>query len=352
MLFLYLRLSPGRDHAVASWATIALSAVWAVVALILIAVPCNPSHFWPQGSERCSDIVCRLDVNTIQSLIAAVYKMASHWRLGHHHRSFHLLHLSLSGSGSEHENEIQGHGCNSILVKITVRAAPLPPFEQPSSLAILICISVIAASAVRLYYLRAMLSSPNRNLDATYYVVCTQWHLGYAIMSSTITGLGPFLRPFSKSFSTSYRRSSLSHNPSFPSSSLNDGSSGSKFQRVESFQMDALHARKTSILSLNGREKSVVSSGYLNIGGRSSIPNILDPAIPSSPNRLNLRPDNVLRRDTAVEGGVDVDEDDALSSVSNESRKMIITKRTELKVETDRASAISAREWREGSAAV
>lgn len=59
---------------------------------------------------------------------------------------------------------------------------------------------VIAASAIRLCYLRRTISSPNPSLDGASSAVATQWQLGYAITSSTISSLGPFLHLLSNSF--------------------------------------------------------------------------------------------------------------------------------------------------------
>ncbi|KAI4950827.1 hypothetical protein J4E86_007334 [Alternaria arbusti] len=56
---------------------------------------------------------------------------------------------------------------------------------------------VIAIAGIRLYYLDLRLSGSNFTFD---YVIATQWQMGYAIMSSTITGMGPFLKPFDKEY--------------------------------------------------------------------------------------------------------------------------------------------------------
>lgn len=45
-----------------------------------------------------------------------------------------------------------------------------------------------------------MLVSSDATLHAANYLICTQWQLGYSLMSSTLMGLGPFLRPFSDKF--------------------------------------------------------------------------------------------------------------------------------------------------------
>ncbi|KAI4955855.1 hypothetical protein J4E91_000062 [Alternaria rosae] len=56
---------------------------------------------------------------------------------------------------------------------------------------------VIAIAGIRLYYLDLRLRGSNFTFD---YIIATQWQMGYAIMSSTITGMGPFLKPFDKEY--------------------------------------------------------------------------------------------------------------------------------------------------------
>jgi hypothetical protein len=59
-----------------------------------------------------------------------------------------------------------------------------------------------------------------------------------------------------------------------------------------------------------------------------------------SGSELNLRPEtDLVKQDSTVLGGGDIDErDSALSRVSDDSQRMIITKKTEFTMETDRAS--------------
>jgi hypothetical protein len=86
MLFLYLRLSPLRKHHIASWATLGVSAIWALVSTVLIALPCSPFDFWVGGPERCPDIVRRLIApTTFIVLTHAVQEMAGHWRVRYYH---------------------------------------------------------------------------------------------------------------------------------------------------------------------------------------------------------------------------------------------------------------------------
>ncbi|RYF42011.1 MAG: hypothetical protein EOO38_20145, partial [Cytophagaceae bacterium] len=69
---------------------------------------------------------------------------------------------------------------------------------------------VIMIAAIRLYYLHEHFVGAAMTFE---YVVVTQWQMGYAIMSSTITGMGPFLRPFNKELTASYHnQSAYGHN--------------------------------------------------------------------------------------------------------------------------------------------
>ena len=164
-------------------------------------------------------------------------------------------------------------------------------------------------------------------------------------MSCTITGLGPFLRPFSKSFSASYRRSS--QDPSHPSSSLNH--SGTHSHGVVSYQMSTLQARKPSNAANTSTTKQTTEHSRSQSAALASIKPLRAPTSIADIAGLTLRPDtDTVQRDTAVSGGgggtpsLNGDED-AMSRLSGESRRLIITKKTELKVEMDRASDIHRR---------
>lgn len=190
----------------------------------------------------------------------------------------------------------------------------------------------IVACACRLYYLHSTLYSTDRTLEGTYYVVATQWHLGYAIMSTTITGLGPFLRPFSKSFSASYKHSSYAHHPSEPGSSMGDSQTKSGIHsRSVSYQMQPLPSRHYHAFSSTEHTSSAVTAS-----GPSS----------THDHGLTLRPDSdTFKRNIAVTGGDRTpstrDEEDGVSTMSHESQQWIIKKKTELTVELDQASRVS-----------
>lgn len=268
--------------------------------------------------------------------------MGGHWHSRHCFRSVHLPDFSISSRAIEHGDQVETHSCRGILCKASVC-----PFHRPSlhvsARHLLTQARVIAVAAVRLYYLESTFSSPDRTLEAAYYFVSTQCQIGYAIMSTTITGLGPFLRPFSKSYTTSsYRHSSYANAASFPASSANRSNLGSRLdnhatQQGDSYQMEPIQGRNAPIVSRKG---SSTTSGHLSSNEDTFAASSQSEILPQSTG-LQLRPDvDALKRDTAIYGGHDVDDEDVMSRMSDESRRMIITKKTELRIEHDRRSVV------------
>lgn len=171
---------------------------------------------------------------------------------------------------------------------------------------------VIIAAAFRLHYLHATFSSADRTLDGAYYAIATQWHIGYAIMSTTITGLGPFLRPFSKSSPSSYYRSS------------------------------DYDYRTTSTAATSGRSHDENLEEPLELKIMRTHEN-------SDPSSLSQTPPLMLvseqsRGTTLITGGGSITEggfdEDTTSRNSREIQRWIIRKTTEFAVETDHLSGI------------
>ncbi|KAF2003152.1 hypothetical protein P154DRAFT_520505 [Amniculicola lignicola CBS 123094] len=297
VLALYLRLSPAQRHTLASWSAIALSSVWALAAVILIAVPCNPIEFWTKRPATCSGVASRWQAIGAIDIAIEIYIFG-----------------------------IAVYLVARLNMKFKSKAMVVAAFSAR--------LPVLAMAAVRIHYITSTLSSPNRTLEGTYYVVSTQWELGYAIMSSTITGLGPFLRPFSDSYSTSYR--SYGDHNSHPVPSQNQ--SGNHSQAGVSYPLTPLGSRKPSNNSKNRDYKGNMLHDTMGPDGEEfNHLGTLD---------FRLRPDaEEFRRDTNVHGGSDAIDEEYLfnrSRSSNESRRMIITKKTVLTVETDRASAVGS----------
>ncbi|RAQ99963.1 hypothetical protein DDE82_007758 [Stemphylium lycopersici] len=114
---------------------------------------------------------------------------------------------------------------------------------------------VIAIASVRLYYLRERITGS----DTFVYVVATQWQMGYAIMSSTITGMGPFLKPFEKEYVASYKHYGSSHRSATQQTASSYASSAPPPRRLarnardnmsESYLMENLSSRRGSKQSI------------------------------------------------------------------------------------------------------
>jgi hypothetical protein len=62
-----LRLSPGGAHRITSYAIIAASSAWAVLAIILIVVPCSPAQYFTNlhaCTNRVSQVKGNVDTHT------------------------------------------------------------------------------------------------------------------------------------------------------------------------------------------------------------------------------------------------------------------------------------------------
>lgn len=161
---------------------------------------------------------------------------------------------------------------------------------------------VIVAPAIRLYHLHRTISSPNPSLDGAYSAVATQWQLDYAIMSSTISSLGPFLRPFS---STSYRHTS------------------------------------SATSTYNGTQACTKSAHAFQLSSLQSATRVGDaPTEITDPHAL--RPDRFAQEAWCWHERSAADPDQASLS-SSDSKRLIITKKTMWSVEHDRASVAEAK---------
>ncbi|KAF2686399.1 hypothetical protein K458DRAFT_430231 [Lentithecium fluviatile CBS 122367] len=296
VLFLYLRLSPHKGHVVAAWASIVACLVWAIVAVVLIALPCNPHTFWRDGSDQCKNIWPRwqaigtIDIVTEVTIFCiAIYIVAK---------------LNMRRKTK--------------VIVIMAFSARLP---------------VIIAAAFRLDYLHAMLQSDDRNLDAVYVVVATQWHMAYAVMSTVITGLGPFLRPYSKTSTVSYPNSSNKRSNGYgshPHTEAHTTVSGSM-----SYPMQTLPGRESKVSLVETPQSTHQLSHQSSLSHCQ--PHDTPPSDTPQTPTLILRPD-AFARNTNVVGGnrpsSDNSPEDAMSRSSRESQQWIITKKTELTVET------------------
>lgn len=215
---------------------------------------------------------------------------------------------------------------------------------------------VIAIAGVRLYYLYSRLSGATYTFE---YVVATQWQMGYAIMSSTITGMGPFLRPFDKGYMTSsYKPSAYGANSQKshdPDSSASESALRPRASwRSQTYLMETLPSRRASKASL--QDVSDGQGAHADPGAShkssDSTSTVLEPSqySPSSQAPIMLtaddefRPtDHFKRHEAEVWVGdrtMSFGRDDDGSRPRREDGKMVVNKRTEFKVEVDRASRV------------
>ncbi|KAF2821407.1 hypothetical protein CC86DRAFT_373744 [Ophiobolus disseminans] len=309
ILFLYVRLSPGGAHRNAAYGVLAGSFVWAVMSIILIIVPCNPAQYYT-APQRCTNrwpkwqAIGALDIATEAFIFGIAIQMV--WTL---------------------QMRVK-----SKLVVIFAFSARLP---------------VIAIAAVRLHYLRQRLIGESYTFE---YLIATQWQMGYAIMASTITGLGPFLRPFDKEYTTSYHKRSdygrSTQRSTMPNQSFSSEAPGlqprSSWQS-EGYLMQPIPSRRGSKTSLS----DTAEPGVLNNTSTLHRPTASTSSIPKAPIMLtadaNFRPiDHVSRNDTEIWCGDRTasfgTEDDAPGRLRDD--RLVINKRTQFKIEVDRASRV------------
>lgn len=306
VLLLYLRLTAGRKHAMLAYITIGLCVVWAVVSIIMVSISCNPYDWFTKGVEVCGDITWRWLVIGIFDIITellifsnAIYLVAGL------HMAFRLKMI--------------------VILAFSIR---LP---------------VIIASAMRMKYVRALPTSHSSSFEGAYSVVAGQFQLDFAIMASTISCIGPFLRPFEKdgggsSYRQRYYAEYHGHNASGTGRS-NPRSHGRSFNDNISFGT----AIRMGPIGNNGGTVSSMASGQkqhkhkLSLGHRSSAAFFAAGPHSEPLDQLDLRPDFCEHEAGAARGstagaGTDLD---ALSLDSNDSKRMIISKKTVVRIERE-----------------
>jgi len=118
-----------------TFATLVASFVWAILAIILILVPCNPTQYYTHP-ETCTNRVSPPDQVYWYVLIALVVEMASNKLTRYHHGSLHLWHCVSDGLVIADEAEVQNLRGLRIFRSITCHShrwykAPLSPPSLP-----------------------------------------------------------------------------------------------------------------------------------------------------------------------------------------------------------------------------
>ncbi|KAF2629358.1 hypothetical protein BU25DRAFT_409253 [Macroventuria anomochaeta] len=298
ILLLYIRLSPSGVNRIASWTMLACSAVWALVSIILISVPCNPAQLYTSKAGECADMwpkwqaITALDITTEGLIFLIAIQLV--WTLHMRWKTKFLVVFAFS--------------------------ARLP---------------IIMIAAIRLYYFQQAIADTNVTYASSFYLVANQWQMSYAIISLTITGMGPFLRPFNKDLMTSYVAKRYARNGNIIESQSGGSQLGYQMSRLDREENRPVRVRLgPSNRSRNESKASSPEPGQVSPTSQTSIIRSAEPPT-FRPQHEGLRHDAevwVGKRTSSVR-----DADDVFRHLSDETR-LVITKKTEMKVESDSAS--------------
>jgi hypothetical protein len=213
---------------------------------------------------------------------------------------------------------------------------------------------VVAFAALRLYYLH------NHFLDTSLtaeYLVLTQWQMGYAIMSSTFTSMGPFLRPFDQGMHTSsYQNKSHYGDNSAHMPEKSRNATVLSHPRRDSWQsegylMQSIPSRRGSKTTLSGVQDCCAydNSSPTHIRSASTTPDpqanrhtAQSPALLATEADLQLF-DNVSGNHTKIWVGdrtASIGAEDGIPASLQDNTAMVINKRTHVKIEVDGASSV------------
>ncbi|KAK0620408.1 hypothetical protein B0T14DRAFT_567155 [Immersiella caudata] len=163
IVYLFIRLSPDRNHKRAARACLALTTVFSFVSVVVTCVRCNYSRPWLFINQQCPDMLARWQATAALDIIAeaALFAVAAYMTQG----------LKTSASKK-----------SIVLIAFSLR--------------FLVTIPIL----LRLLYLSNEIFSPDPTLDGVMTTICTQIHIAYAIIATTI----PCLRPFMSALNTHY----------------------------------------------------------------------------------------------------------------------------------------------------
>lgn len=119
-----MRLSPSGGHKIASWTMLATSAGWAILAVILICIPCNPAQFYTSKADNCGDMVRSVmhlvPGSAVLTCTLAVAQMASYHRPRYLYRGSHLWYRNPACMDTPYAMEGQG-SCRLRVLRTTTR---------------------------------------------------------------------------------------------------------------------------------------------------------------------------------------------------------------------------------------
>jgi hypothetical protein len=213
---------------------------------------------------------------------------------------------------------------------------------------------VIAFAALRLYYLHDHFLGTSLTAE---YVSLTQWQMGYAIMSSTFTSMGPFLRPFDEGmYTASYQNKSHYGNNSahMPEKSRNTTVLSQPRRdswQSEGYLMQSIPSRRGSKTTLSGVQDCCAydDSSATRIPSASTTPDLqtyprtVHSPIPMAPEAGLRSFDNVPGNHTKIWVGdrsASIGAEDGIPASLQDRGALVINRRTHVKIEVDGASSV------------
>ncbi|KAK0715148.1 hypothetical protein B0H67DRAFT_553733 [Lasiosphaeris hirsuta] len=163
IVYLFIRLSPDRNHIRAAYLCLAAATLFLVVTVFTTCLRCNLAAPWLFVGEQCPGLLARwqataaFDITTEVGLFAVAVYMTQGLQLDRSKKSVVLFAFGLR-------------------------------------------LLVIIPTIIRLTYLSLAFSSSDPTLDSVLATICTQTQLSYAIIATTT----PCLRPFMSALNTHY----------------------------------------------------------------------------------------------------------------------------------------------------
>ncbi|MCJ1436551.1 hypothetical protein MMC27_005930 [Xylographa pallens] len=214
---LFTRLTPSRNHVFAAKAVLAISTVWAVVSIFMIALRCQLSTPWMDYDGQCSNLFLRwqiisaVDITTEIALFAvAVYIVQG-------------LQMPLLRKGT-------------VVLAFTFRLLLIIPI------------------AFRLHYINPIVWVADPPLHLSTATLLTQVEMNYGIIAATI----PCLRPFMKATTTNFGAAANTQSP--------NASNGLKSHEHYGLSSATSNSRSQTFRSGNTENRTVgVSEGPVDI---------------------------------------------------------------------------------------
>ncbi|MCJ1291175.1 hypothetical protein MMC34_002718 [Xylographa carneopallida] len=214
---LFMRLTPDQNHVRAAKAVLAISTVWVVVSLFMVALRCQLSTPWMDYDGQCTNLFLRWQIISAIDIITEIALFA---------------------------------------VAIYIVQGLQMPLRRKATvvLAFAFRLLLIIPIAFRLHYINSIVWLANPPLDLSTATLLTQVELNYGIIAATI----PCLRPFMKATTTNFGAAANTQSPS--------GTNGPKSQEHYGLSSVASNLKPQASRSGNLEKRAVgVSEGPVDI---------------------------------------------------------------------------------------